>query len=220
MGDKDECNPGFALQAFQFDLHFLAQLQIQRGQGLIQQQNLGMRRQRTGQRDALLLTTRQLIGASVGQLFHLHQGQHLFHGILDFGLGLVQHFQTKGDILCHRHMGKQGIVLKHGVDWPLIGRQVSDFLTIQQNGPLGGQFKTGDQAQQGCLSTARRAQQGEKLILPDRHRYIVQGGDSIIAAAKGLGHVFRRDHGLPRLFPGRFRCVGKSACLVHIKVPC
>jgi len=112
-----------------------------------------MRGQRASKRDALLLSTRQLVGTSVGQFAHLHQGQHLLHSVVDFGLGLIQHFQAEGDILCHRHMGKQGIVLKHGIDRSLIGRQMADFLTIQQNRPLGGQFKTGDQAQQGCLST-------------------------------------------------------------------
>ena len=36
MGDKDERDPRFVLQSLQFDLHFLAQLQVQRRQRLIQ----------------------------------------------------------------------------------------------------------------------------------------------------------------------------------------
>ncbi|MNG17487.1 hypothetical protein D3C84_1014770 [compost metagenome] len=57
MGDEDEGDAGFFLHALEFDLHFLAQLEVQRRQRLVEQQHLGLRRQGPGQRHALLLAT-------------------------------------------------------------------------------------------------------------------------------------------------------------------
>jgi hypothetical protein len=45
VGDEDERDAGLVLQPLELDLHVLAQLQIERRQRLVEQQNLGPRRQ-------------------------------------------------------------------------------------------------------------------------------------------------------------------------------
>jgi hypothetical protein len=48
------------LELFQLDTHLLAQLGIERGQWLVEEQHLRLEHQRTGKRDALPLTAREL----------------------------------------------------------------------------------------------------------------------------------------------------------------
>jgi hypothetical protein len=61
------------VQATQPAAQFLSHLGVQRPERLVQQQHLRLHRQRTGQGDALALSTRQLRGIPVGQPVQLHQ---------------------------------------------------------------------------------------------------------------------------------------------------
>ena len=61
--DERDAEP--ALQGLELDLHFFAQLQVERTQRLIEQQHLGLIDQRTRQRDALPLAARKLRRASL-----------------------------------------------------------------------------------------------------------------------------------------------------------
>ena len=67
MGDKDKGDAGFQLQPLQFNLHFLAQLQVQRRKRFVQKQNLGRWGQSAGQGHPLLLAAGQLAGFAIGQ---------------------------------------------------------------------------------------------------------------------------------------------------------
>ncbi|MCK7506366.1 MAG: hypothetical protein MZV70_21470 [Desulfobacterales bacterium] len=73
MRDINECNAHFAL-AFNLQLHFLAQFQVESAEGLIEEKNFGFVDQRLGKRDALLLSAGELFGAAH---FHAGQSHHL-----------------------------------------------------------------------------------------------------------------------------------------------
>ena len=62
VGDDDERDADFALDLLEFDLHLLAQLEIQCAERLVEQQHPRASDQRAGQRDALTLAARQLRG--------------------------------------------------------------------------------------------------------------------------------------------------------------
>lgn len=57
VGHENEGDADFALDALQFDLHRFAKLQVQRSQGLVEQQRIGSVHQRASQRNPLLLAT-------------------------------------------------------------------------------------------------------------------------------------------------------------------
>ena len=177
VGDEDGGDAGLVLQALEFDLHLLAQLQIESREGLVQQQQPGPRRQGSGQRNPLLLAARDLGRAPPGKTLHAHQRQHLVHGLGHRAFRLAQHLQAEADILGHRQMGEEGIVLEHGVDRPLEGRQVVDRLAAEDDAPLGGMIESGDQPQQGGLAAARRPEQRKELALANRHVDAVQRPD-------------------------------------------
>ena len=60
-----------------FQLHFGAQLFIQRAHGLIKQQQLGPFGKRARQGDPLALTARKLVGFTLSEALHMHQFEHL-----------------------------------------------------------------------------------------------------------------------------------------------
>ena len=60
VGHQDKGNADVALQGLQLDLHFLAQLAVERRQGLVEQQHRRPVDEGAGQGDALLLTAGQL----------------------------------------------------------------------------------------------------------------------------------------------------------------
>ena len=62
MGDVDEGDADLLLDRLQLDLHLLAQLQVERAQRLVEQQDLGLVDDRAGERDALLLPAGELVG--------------------------------------------------------------------------------------------------------------------------------------------------------------
>ena len=171
VGDEYEGNPGFRLQAFEFDLHFLAQFQIKRGQRLIKQQNLWRRCKSTRQCDTLLLTTGKLAWDTVTIFFQPDQFEHLFCPAIGLLAACALHFQTKGDVLFDRQMREQGIGLEHRIDWALEWRQIIQCLAFKQDLAGGRLLKPANKAQQSRFTAARRAQHGEKLVLKNIHRH-------------------------------------------------
>ncbi len=55
VGDKNEGDAEFCLQIFQFDLHVLAKLGIEGGEGLVEEQDLGAADESSGESYALAL---------------------------------------------------------------------------------------------------------------------------------------------------------------------
>ena len=72
-------------------------------------------------------------------------------------------------------MGEYGVALEDHGHIPLIGWQLVDLVTVQDDMAFGGEFKTGDEAQRGRLATAGRAQQGDEAALFDIDTHVVDG---------------------------------------------
>ena len=107
-----------------------AQMAVQGTEGLVQQQNVRVRHQDAGQGHALLLSAGQLMGQALGQRSQTKALHDLSHHLLPtvfilFSLG------AGADILQHRHIGEQGIILKHQSYTPLLGRQVDVFFRVK-----------------------------------------------------------------------------------------
>ncbi|MEZ5231848.1 MAG: hypothetical protein R2749_03950 [Acidimicrobiales bacterium] len=79
VGHVDERGVHLTLDALELHLHRLAQLEVQRAEGLVEQQCPRPVDERPGQGDPLLLPARQLAGAAVGHLGQAHQLQQLAH---------------------------------------------------------------------------------------------------------------------------------------------
>ena len=73
--------------------------------------------------------------------------------------------QTEGNIVIDIQMGEQGIILKHRVDLPLVGRQLADVLPVKQDLSPGGLFKSRDHPQNRRLPAAGGPEKCHKLSL-------------------------------------------------------
>ena len=74
-------------------------------------------------------------------------------------------------------MGKQRVVLEHGVDVALVGRHAFGGLAENLDMALVGLLEAGDEAQAGGLARARGAEHGEELALGDVEGDAVDGPD-------------------------------------------
>ncbi|MNM93008.1 hypothetical protein D3C81_1053680 [compost metagenome] len=176
MGDENERDPGFFLHALEFNLHFLAQLEVQRRQRFIEQQHRRLWRQRAGQGDALLLAAGQLGRLAPRQVFHLHQRQHLADPRGNRLALHALHLQAEGDVLRHAHVREQRVALEHGIDAPAVRRQVVDPLAADEDVAAGDVLETGDGPQQRGLAAAGRSKEGEELVVRDVHRHVIECG--------------------------------------------
>ena len=131
VGDIDEGDAGGALDALQLVLHVLAQSQVQRRQGFVQQQHLGLVHQRPGNGHPLLLAAGEGINAAVFVAAQADNFQHFIHPAVNFVLGQLGHLQSEGDVVVHIQVREQGVALEHGVDLPLVRGQVVDDLAVE-----------------------------------------------------------------------------------------
>ncbi|MPM72280.1 hypothetical protein SDC9_119253 [bioreactor metagenome] len=163
VGNVNEGDVQLFLQTLEFQLHLLAQLEVQRAQGFVQQKHLRAVDERPGDCHPLLLPAGQLGGIALFKAPQLNHGQHLAYPLPDLRLGHPLHFQAIGHVVEHCHMGKEGVALKHCVHVALIGLLIRNILALHQNGALAGLLEARDHAQGGGFSAAGGAQQGQKL---------------------------------------------------------
>ena len=147
MGDDDEGGAETLLQLHQFGLRALAQLLVERGQRLVEQQDPRAARQRTRQRHALLLAAGKLVGLALLEALEFDERYHLGDAGGDIGSGHPGALQAERDIVPHRQMRKQRVVLEHHVDRPLMRQQLRNVPAVEQNPALVRRLEAGEHPQ-------------------------------------------------------------------------
>ena len=167
MGDVDEGDVHLALQALEFQLHLLAQLEVQGAQRLVEKQDLRLIDQAAGDGHTLLLAAGHLTDAAALETLQAHDFQHIPHLAAD---GLFVHLleaEAEGHILKDVQVGEQRVFLEHGVHRTLVGRYACDVLSFQQHF-AGRRFqKARDEAEGGGFAAAGGSQQRHKLFVMD-----------------------------------------------------
>ena len=152
--DVDERDADLALDAHELELHLLAQLQVERAERLVEQQHRGLVHERASERDALLLTARQLRRSPVVVARQLHQIEVALDPVLDVALGDLLAPEAERDVVGHRQVREQRVRLEHGVDVPLERRHADDVLPGQHHPALVGLLEAGDHSQRGRLAAS------------------------------------------------------------------
>ena len=159
------------MQSAQPAAQLFAHLGVERAEGLVEQQNLGLDRQRAGQRNPLTLAARQLRRKAVGQPVKLYKTQKRMHFFLDLRvagpLGTRLDSQTEGDVLKDRHVAKQRVVLKHEADLALTHMHIGGVFTAEVNAAGVRGFQPGNDAQQRGLAAARGPEQRDQFARID-----------------------------------------------------
>lgn len=92
---------------------FFAQLGVEVGQRLIQQDHRRVVDQRTADRHALLLAAGELVRMALGQMPQPELIQHRLYPLGDFRRGGLTQLQRISHVLKHRFVRPQGVGLKH-----------------------------------------------------------------------------------------------------------
>ena len=157
----------FFMQLTQPATQLFTHLRIQRAKRFIKQQNLRFYSQRARQRHALFLAAGKLCRITIRQMSKLHHLQQFCHFRFDRrrirAFTPWQHRQAKSDIVKHRHMAKQRVMLEHETDFTVPRVQTAHVGTVKANMPTGLMLQPGDNAQQRSFSGTGRPKQRDHL---------------------------------------------------------
>ena len=104
-----------ALQPLQLEAHLLAQLRVEVGQRLVEQEQRRLHHQRARQRQALLLAAGELRRLALGEMIELHRREHAHHVVANLlpRVTPAAHFERKRRVLKHVHVRPDGVGLEH-----------------------------------------------------------------------------------------------------------
>ena len=144
---------------------------VQAGERLVEQQHVGMLRERPGDRDPLGLAAGELLGTTAGELSDPQPVKPLQSGGAGLGARDAARAEPERDVLQGGEVGEQHLVLEDHADPTLPHRQRAKFAAVQPDRALGGD-QAGDRAQQRGLAGAVRPDHGEHLagLGGERHR--------------------------------------------------
>jgi len=134
--------------------------------------------------------------------------QRVRDALRDLGARPATHLERKGDVLRHRQMREQRVVLEDEADIALVDRRVRLVPAIDDDPPLARIDQPADELEQRRLAGARRPQQGEELALGDAERTWLEGRDRAVALTQALDDELaglRLGHGHVRGHRGQVR---------------
>ena len=243
VGHEDEGGSEPLLQVLHLDLHLLAQLQVEGGHGLVEEQHVGLQHDRAGEGHALLLAARDLVDpplAETGEADHLERSRHPLARSRPRAWPRIS--RPKATLPCDRPVRKERVVLEDGVDRPLVGRASRHVPARDEEAPFVGRFEPGEQPQERRLAAARGTEERQELAGLHLERHAVERDHVAVRLANALdrdraahgrdardcrassapcrGRPSRSTRWRPSDFPARRRCeVPPNAAMVPLVPP-
>src|SRR5690606_32287840 len=201
VGDEHTGDVDLVVQPPQPTSQLLAHLGVEGAEGLVEQQHLGLHGQRPRQGHALSLASGKLRRIAVGQPLQLDQLQQLIDPSPNFRLlgplAPRPYAQPEGDVVEHRHVAEQRIVLEDEANLALAHMDVGRVFAVKQDLAGVGPLQASNDAQQGRLARTGRTEQGYELTLRNFQIHVVQGYE----AAEALVNLAHSNaHGLAASF--------------------
>ena len=168
MRDEQGGDAEAALQPLQLDLHLVAQLGVEIGQRLVEQQNARLGRDGAGDRDALLLAAGELprIARRRSRRAGRAPSASLDAPRRVSARDTLSAARPKATFSNTRQMRKQRIGLEDEADAALVRRQAGDVVAAPiRMRPWLGSIEPGDHAQDRGLAAAGRSEQRDELAL-------------------------------------------------------
>ena len=107
MRDVDERDPDVVLDPLQLHLHVLAELEIERTEGLVEQQHAWVIHEGAPERDSLLLTAGELLRLALGESGQTDELEHLGHAALQLILLHALPLEAERDVVLDVMCGKR-----------------------------------------------------------------------------------------------------------------
>ncbi len=153
------------MQPLDLGAHLDAQLGIEVGQWLIEQEQVRIAHDGAAHGNALALAARELAGLAVEQMLDLQQFGRPLHRRLALCRRHFAHFEAEADIAAHGHGRIERVGLEHHGDVAILGMHVVDIALADENIAARAWLKPGDDRQQRGLAAARRAQQDQETAV-------------------------------------------------------
>ena len=134
-------------------------MRVERREGLVEEEHVGLAGEGTREPDALALAARELARSRFREVGDPEALQHLgspYTACID-------------DVLLDRHVRKEGVFLEDEADAPLFGRavdprrRVEEHALLERDPPALGSKESGDRSQDARLAGAGGAHQREGL---------------------------------------------------------
>jgi hypothetical protein len=188
VSDIDRGRADLLMHSLHLGAHLYAQLGIEVGQRLIEQEYFGVSHDGAPHRHALPLSTGQLLGLALQQFGDVENVGGVFNPRFDRVLRHPFKAQSKRHVLEYGHVRIQGIVLKHHRDVPILWWHVVDQFSADQDIATGDLLESGDHAQRSALAATRWPDQDDELLVGYFQIDAPHGRGLVI----GLGYVTQR----------------------------
>src|SRR5262249_33669479 len=116
------------------------------------------------------LAARELIRVAIFEAAQAGELEHLAHARADLRVGPPRDTQAEGDVLGHRHRGKQRVRLEDDAEASLARRYAVDHPTIEEDVAAVRRLEAGDQPKRRRLAAARSTDEGDELAGADIER--------------------------------------------------
>ncbi len=202
MGNHDDGHAELGLEFTEKGENGFAGGGVEVASGFIREKDFGAIDEGAGDGDALLFAAGKLRGAmaeAVGEA-------DAFEGFADARgtLGAIDFGEAEGefDIFLESHARQEVERLEDHADrvtaipGEFERRERGDVLAEGDNGAGGGAVESGDEIQQGGLSGAGRAEEGEKFVWENGERDIVDGADGGFTHGVVAGDTVELDGGI------------------------
>src|SRR5579859_4345958 len=183
VGDEHARDARSLLQLLQPGAHVHAQLGVEIAERFVQQEQVRLEDHGSRERDALLLTARELRRRATLEALQPHQLEGFGDLVLDDAARRATYSERIGDVLEDGHVRPDGVALEDHADVALFGwhEQVAlgatDLPGAQPDLACIRLLEAGNRAQRGGLAAAARAEQNQQLPIFDLEADSVNGPD-------------------------------------------
>ena len=185
VSNMHEGDAEFRLESLQFAAHLQAEKFVQRRKRLVEEKNPGVCNQRAGERNALLLATRELGGHAIAEMVELDALQHLVRTFATLVLPDATHLQIEGDVVENGQVREERVVLEHHRRAALDRRLAHDHLVADIDLTRGRRLVTRDHPQDRRLAAAGWPEKATIGAVRDRQVDVLDGMRDV----KPFGHV-------------------------------
>jgi hypothetical protein len=180
VGDVHGGDGELTLQRGDLGAHLHAQLRVEVRQRLVHEERGRLAHDRPAHRHALTLAAGELARLAVEVLLELEDRCRLADARVDLVLGDLGQLERESDVVVHRHVRVQRVVLEHHGDVAVLGLDVVDDSVTDLHRAAADRLEPGDHPQRRRLATARRPDQDEELLVGDLQIEVVNRVESVV----------------------------------------
>jgi hypothetical protein len=193
VGHEDDGLVSLLPDVDELRLQVVARLGIERAEGLVHEQDVGLERERARQRHPLLHAARQLMHVRAREAGHLDQRQVLLRAFVAHAPRHAQLLQAEGDVLGDVEPREERRILEH--DAAIVAGPAYRPIAYQDGAGVGP-LEPGDEVEERGLAAAGRADQADQLAARHVQAHVLDGrGGATGRGAEALGDMAYVDHG-------------------------